>query len=324
MGGNVFENSQRIESKEKFHELCLTQKELLKGITKEIYIPRQIDSKETFGDIDLILSEKYKETIAELIESLNLTNNIQRDIHSGNITNPVISYLYEDKYQIDLIFLTDNIEYAYNFFSYGDHGSLLSTILFKDNLKNSFKGLIENIYKNNGNYKRTLQVSNDYFQMLEFLELDVNKFIKGFSTEEDLFNWISSSPYFEKDIFNPANKNHKHRSRNKKRPFYIHFLAYLDSNIFTNLSIPLPSKEDYFESYTPNLKILEDEYTLIENYKTKVNGDVVSKVTGAKGHEIRYILQDLNILYSKSCVIKMSDEELERALKKSYETIKRK
>ena len=117
MGGKAFKDAVRINSKEEYQNLFNKQKEMFNHITNDLYLPRQLTSKTSFGDLDIILSKDYINQIAEKLESLDHPLLISRNKITEEITYNVISYLYDNKYQVDLIFIDNSfINYAIDYF----------------------------------------------------------------------------------------------------------------------------------------------------------------------------------------------------------------
>ena len=146
MGGSAFKDkltgvpvNRRMESKQDFLDTFNAQVDLL-GHLFPMRLPHQINSKTSFGDIDIIVPTGSLEAVYEVLNKNQLTY----------LTNGiVVSYLTYDKVQIDLINIEPSkIEYAVKYFSYGDHGNILGRVLkHKLNEKNSFNGLYY-IYRN--------------------------------------------------------------------------------------------------------------------------------------------------------------------------------
>ena len=233
MGGSAFKDeftgipvNRRMDSKEDFLNTFNAQVDLL-GHLFSMRLPHQINSKTSFGDIDIIVPTGHLEGVYEVLKENELpffTNGI------------VTSYLTHDKVQIDLINIEPSkIEYAVKYFSYGDHGNILGRILKHElNVKNSFNGLYY-IYRNE-RFKRDILLSMDYDDVFKLLSLDKEPFYEGFETEYDLFNWIATSPLIKEDAFKLENLTNKDRARDRKRKFYNQWVAYLLSEEYKKIN----------------------------------------------------------------------------------------
>lgn len=313
MGGKAFKDSLRIESKKDYQNLYNEQKELFKDITNGFYLPRQLNSKTSFGDLDIILSKDYIDLVAERLESLNHPIIITRNPLTEEITYNVISYLYDNKYQVDLIFIeNDHIDYALDYFSFGDQGNISGMLLRKYSVKNSFLGLYFTYRQDNGNYKRDILISNKYEDYLNLLELDVDTFYRGFNTQEEVFEWITSSPFFESGIYSLNKLNHKRRARDSKREYYTNFLKYLETKdlpVESNKFLKLDS-EEFKERYLKH----ELEYEELKRFKNKFNGFLITNLCGLEGESLGKFINDFKKQYSKEDILQFTDEELEQKI----------
>ena len=311
MGGKLFPTNERIESKEEFYSLFNKQKQLLKPITKDVFIPRQIESKTSFGDLDILLPEDHLYAVVELLESLNYPISLLRNPETGEITHNMVSYQYDNK-QVDLIFIPkDSLEFSINYFSYGDQGGLLSTLVKKFSLKNSFLGFYFRYVRNDSSYQKDILISLDYDKVLDILELDKDKFHSGFKTNEELFEWVVTSPFFDSSLYPLESLSNKNRFRNKKRAFYKEFLDYLDTKppVQSTKTVKL-NFEDFKQRYIE----CEKEFERTQKYRNKYNGFLVSKLTGLEEKELGLFMKAFKNSYSKDEIINMSDEELEQRI----------
>lgn len=300
MGGNIWENNLRIWSKEAFQELIKKQQDLFENITDKLYIPREIDSKSTFGDLDIIVPLQFLQPMVSLVKSLELPLSIN--------TN-VISYQYES-YQVDLIFLEEKyIPYAINYFSFGDHGNVLGRLSKRHGLKTGFKGLSHTFIRDQGNTKIDIPVSMDYTEMLEYLKYDSNKFKEGFKDESDLFEWLTSSPYFDPTIYSFESMINKDRVRDRKRKFYRDFLDHINARSYPEPQEP-PPFELVFQDFQPKFDAINDEYNLKVAYRNKFNGNIVSKISGREGMALGVLMRDIRSKYDQEAILKLSEDEL--------------
>lgn len=313
MGGKAFKDAVRINSKEEYQNLFNEQKEIFNHITNDLYLPRQLTSKTSFGDLDIILSKDYIDQIAEKLESLDFPLLITRNKLTEEITYNVISYLYDNKYQVDLIFINnDSINYAIDYFSFGDQGNISGMLLRKYSVKNSFTGLYFIYRQDNGNYKKDILIFDKYEDYLKLLDLDVQKFNEGFNTQEEVFEWITSSSFFESNIYELKKLNNKRRSRDSKREYYTNFLKYLsdkdlpyESNKFLKLDTE-EFKQRYIEC--------DLEYEELKQFKNKFNGFLVTNLRKLEGESLGKFMSNFRKEYSKKDILNFTDEELEQKI----------
>lgn len=316
MGGNAFSDNKRISSKELFYSLFDKQKELFKNITSELYLPRMIDSKDDFGDQDIILPDDYLYPVTELLESLDYPLVVLRNSETNAIEYNVVTYQYEGN-QIDLIFIPrESVEYSINYFSFGDHGNIIGKLLKKYSLKNSFLGFYFTYRRDDGNYKKDVLISYTYEDILNLLHLDINKFNEGFKTEEEVFEWLASTEYFDSNIYSFKNMNNKDRTRDKKRKFYNSFLKYLEDNSITGNENSKQLKINFkdFEGFDSRYKERDSKYESINKYRNKFNGFLVSNLRNIKEKELGLFMKSFVNSYSQDYILQLTDEELEKLI----------
>lgn len=235
MGGNIWKDTHNTIRLNTADYLSYKKEvvQLLKSIVPNIVCedPRVIKEKDSFGDMDLLVKGfENKHNIEQaLIKKGYLTNS------NGN----VFSFLYNN-FQIDLIFCKDDeFEYSYYYFSYNDMGNLIGRLAKNLGFKHGHNGLFYVL--RHGDHLITTQVlSKDYTDILKLLLLDVDKFLTGFDTYIEMFEYIMSSPYFNRQTFLLENLNHINKVRDRKRKTYNMFLTYLEEQGSTRLLTKFP------------------------------------------------------------------------------------
>lgn len=202
--------------------------------------------KPDFGDADILFTlheacavEDVKKTIRRIFSPRDV-------IYNGGV------YTFDyDNFQIDLIHTTAELfAVSLNYYSYNDLGNLVGRIAHKMGFKYGHLGLLLPIRKTDSHMGEEIVISRSTGKILTFLGFDVNGFCDGFDTLEDIFEYVITSKYFNKDIFSFENLNHINRTRNRKRKVYAQFLEYLDK------------REDL-----PTFEFSEDKYVYLEQAK---------------------------------------------------------
>lgn len=236
MGGNVFKNThdvRRLEATEYF-QMVEQIKTLLStlGLSLEYHDVQAIYSKESFGDMDVVVNTNDRNVIKlhkEFLEGLKLPVSLNGD---------VLSFLYES-FQIDLLFIPEeSYEYACNYFAWNDLGNILGRLAKKMGVKHGHAGLFY-VQRDGDVVVKEHLLSNSYYTIIDLLELDREPFDKGFTTTIEMFEWVASSPYFDPEIFKFENLNHINRVRDRKRKTYNELLTWC-SKFHANTK---PSKE---------------------------------------------------------------------------------
>src|SRR5574343_261836 len=207
MGGNIFENTIRLNSK----DYLMTTKEIFILLNK-VYDTqlsnivfsnciREIPAyktKSSFGDMDILINSTYldKSIMIKYLQSQNIPYSNNGDVLS-------FRYVFDvDKpFQIDLIYTKD--EYfmsSYHYFSWNDLGNLMGVLIKKLGLKYGHKGL-SLVIRDKEYVMSEIQLSTNVEDALNILGLSIEQFYKGFNTLENIFEFIISSKYFNSSAY---------------------------------------------------------------------------------------------------------------------------
>lgn len=289
MGGNLF--SERRLNKSEFEEISNEVFGILK--TTEGFNSRKLSiipyyyTKDSFGDLDILISGNTFE--------VNTLTALFGDDVKYQYNGKVISLQYK-KFQVDLIFIsTEYFNSALNYYSWNDLNNLLGRIFRKTGFKFGHKGLSLIVREGDNHQLVELFITKDINIILSLIGLNPFIFRKGFETKEDIFKYVVSSPYFNKNIYLLENRNHASRIRDKKRGTYSEFLDWIrDRTDFPEY--PWKSLEErggYRENKEWTEKIFKlfpeskKEYdNILENLrikkliKSKFSGKIVKEITG--------------------------------------------
>lgn len=305
MGGNIWQQSVRLD-KECYEATVENIISLVKLIDSNALIEtiEYVREKDNFGDLDiLVLSDvvKFKNYFTE--------NNIPFK-KNGDVLSALIN-----TFQIDFIFAsdTDQMIYSKNYFSWNDAGNLVGRLSKSLGFKHGHAGLF---YVHRTEQKdrviSTTLLTMDYFKILEILKLDINKFKIGFNTYLELFEWVSNSPYFDKNKYLYENLNNANKTRDRKRKTY---------NMFLNYCKTLPDKFLYhFDRQSivvynfPELlsTLQEDCFRQSLNNKLKENfgGDkILSLINFETNKELGTFIQYIKKLHTKEMLLSYLDQE---------------
>ncbi|MDK2125436.1 nucleotidyltransferase family protein [Parachitinimonas caeni] len=187
-------------------------------------------SKPDFGDMDVIIeggAEYDPLAIAKQLQATELVRN-------GDVTSIGIS-IAEGIFQIDLIRVpSESFDFALHYFSYNDMGNLFGRIGHKLGAKFGHLGLLYPL-RDPGNSDHLIDevlITNDFATALTLMGYDFEAFnvmrtSGGFNTLDDIFRYVATSPFMNRDIYLLDNRNHSARMRDAKRPTYTRFLAWL-------------------------------------------------------------------------------------------------
>ncbi|ORY38990.1 hypothetical protein BCR33DRAFT_415662 [Rhizoclosmatium globosum] len=256
MGGNALANVQRLTSAD--HSRLLQRiKPLLQQHYGLVSSPRYIGSKETHGDIDFLVHNPLSQAPVSLAKLLNATDSVS----NGNITS-----LNVDGFQVDVQRLNtkssskqtcscflgpeskqtdklthDNLlfEAASDFADFGDCARIVGSVAKRYGLEYSNKGLSVN----HGSV--SIALTHSIPSALSYLQFPASLWTAGFSTEREMFDFLTASPLFNKThamlwISSGTSK----RDLKHPRPTLKRFLEYLvDLN---GGALPTPAQIDAF------------------------------------------------------------------------------
>lgn len=222
MGGKLF-NGRRVDRKEflKFED------EVVKFLQYNLFLDdvlklSHMSDKASFGDIDLIVPNTKTESSMNFLERSRIPFKRNGD---------TLSFLWRGV-QVDLIFVKPELlNFSVKYFSHGDKSNLIGKLV-KYHYGITFSSLGP-YYK--FNFDSGAYVYKQFLENNETIDYDVLVFkLLGLTpnpsyTEEELFEWIYSSPFFHKSIYRLEELNSEQRKRDKDRPFYQRWLAWLDT-----------------------------------------------------------------------------------------------
>ncbi len=261
MGGNVFKESVRLNKEELFRSFNLIKSDIKKEFPNSLidYVPFY-RNKSSFGDLDILTNIEMPK-LYEII--LRIYPKAKTSLPQPLDYPKEISMLFENKYQVDFIFAdTGYYDFSHNYHSWNVLSSLLGIISRMLGVKVKQEGLFYTVYCKNR--KVDILITTNFYEVLELLDYSAALYKKGFDSPEDIFNFVTTSKYYNKSLFYLENRSQITRSRDIKRDLYVRFVEYVKSNNFEINEFPwkkLPKGE--YETNEQNsffLKILYDRY----------------------------------------------------------------
>lgn len=296
MGGNALKNTETrryaLDEYLRVASLVTVKLSSLQNVCKSYVIPHVRD-KQTFGDLDVLYSTWSEANVR--------SDSIQRMFESNEIVKngEVISFNVEEL-QVDIIHSSHlSLNYALNYFSWNDAGNLLGRLFKCFNLKHGHKGLVLPL-RDGDNKFADIPLTLNHDDALKFVELDPEIFNRGFDNLEQLFSYVSSSPYYNPDFYKLENLNTIARVRDKKRETYNKFLAFGETYcgpVFTDFhkdkskyldTIFATFPHAYAKFEEANVKLAARKFL-----RQKFNGDIVAELTGLSGKKLGAFMQHL-------------------------------
>lgn len=246
MGGNALKKiTTRRYDADEYHHIYNNK---IKGIVQQAFPeaifsrPHSTSSKKTFGDVDIIISrdslpDNWKDILfksfgsVDFYENFNTENN--PDIHPRDERN-AFSVNFKDL-QIDFILTNDKcFDYTLNQLSFGDASGFIGRVFSSVFMHEDRFGLRKRLILNGIETKVLFNFSSDFDLNRRFLDYDPDVWRRGFCCDEDLFSYVTSSKFFNVELFNPCNFNSSQKLNYKKRESTRVFVDFCMSN-YNNL-----------------------------------------------------------------------------------------
>lgn len=303
MGGNALTIKTRRYSKQEYQEAVHQITPLLPRMVKKYFVPPSYESKETFGDLDILVVPKSNQR--DLVAAVRFHLNPE-EIK----TNPNAIHFNHGELQVDLILVPEQeFEIASIYYSFNDFGNFTGRLfksfgvngLFSKEIKFGGDGLTYTIY--NSTYDKKFErvlLSRDPSEIFSFVGLSYGRYKEGFKTLEDIFDFIMASPYFNSRSYSGIVGNNHERGRDRKRPNMIRFYEYTQEKEHTNFESDFSQEEviDLLEKKFPNSKLKEKiaHYKEIEDKqkeaKEKFNVDLIRETLGIADEQLQVMMKN--------------------------------
>jgi hypothetical protein len=260
-------------------------------------------SKPDFGDLDILIEDGPGYDPALIAEALKATEVVP----NGDVTSIGIA-VEEGIFQVDLIKIPSaSFDFAENYFGFNDFGNLVGRIGHKFGTKFGHLGLLCPIRDpdNSSHLIAEVSITADFNTALTLLGYDAARYQEiraraQFRTLDDIFRFVVSSPYANREIYLLDNRNHKSRIRDAKRPTYNAFLSWLELQPPGTLPTYLwgadeselrnEQKARFLESAFEQLPEFKKNYddavaswARAKQLKLQFNGALAAEVTGLSG-----------------------------------------
>lgn len=304
MGGNALKNTKtrRYDRQEYFLLEKEVSNKIMSVFNAKVKPITAYKNKPSFGDMDLLvcLPTPFLGNITDILKDTFNPNEI---VKNSNVYSFDVKEL-----QIDLILKTEqNLEMSSCYFAYNDLGNLMGRIAHKLGFKYGDDGL--SVIVKDGDYQIGEHfLSKDPKAIFSFLGYDHDRFLQGFNDLEDIYQFVASSPYFNKDIYLLDNRNHVSRVRDAKRKTYTNFLLWLENPELQLPAYPweimgehggrkqikpevLARAESFFPGTIDAVNQLLYQREIVIASHAKWNGNLVSERTGLTGKELGGLIQ---------------------------------
>ncbi len=283
--------------------------------------------KPDFGDLDYVIDSSFYHQVSKDLVIKELKDRFGDGLpHYRNGDVLGIGYPLADGgcFQIDLINAKPEIYQAsIDYFSWNDLGNLVGRIAHKLGFKYGHDGL--SLVLRDGTHQfAVIPVSTDTRMIYSLLGFDYNRYLEGFDTVEDIYAFVTTSKYFNADIYNLDNRNHTARVRDRKRPVYTGFLEWLEKHPGDLNRYEFP--QDKLDNLDMLFKVfpgVEREYLQkwaeldhSKYVKTRFNALLVTELTGREREDLGRYMAEFKTM--KAHVLKnmrnLSDEDVRKEI----------
>lgn len=298
-------------------------------------IVESYSSKDSFGDLDFVYGIIPSGMNYSLSEQLIKAGIPEENISvNANVTSFIYEHVTDDcrvlPFQIDAIRHDENTITALEYYNYNDLGNLVGRLAHRIGLKYGHDGL-KYIHNDGDNRVFEIVLTTSTKEIYKCLGLDYSRYMEGFKTLEDIFQFVSSSYYFHPDIYLLQNRNHISRVRDAKRKTYQAFLKWCE-NRFPTIEPLNPMTQEEKSQYKRMMAMFAiqgfgktDEFNtkmFVHNsrrvLKQKYNGVLVSEITGLRGKELGHFMTNFKSVYPEYELILLSEEEIKDYVEKYF------
>ena len=328
MGGNALApyGAKRVSKAEAETQLGILQKFLLSASGSN-ELPFRLEpikayrEKADFGDLDILVSIKPGQ-VMELLSNTPLAG--QPSIRNGSVVSVGMPLDGGGLLQVDLISAPEHeFDFSAGYFAWNDLGNLVGRIAHKMGIKLGHDGLWLPM-RDGTNLFDEILLTRDFSEALDFLGFDSARWRAGFDNVEQIYDYVSKGSRFNPDIFNLDNRNHTARVRDKKRPVYTGFLAWMDERPELKRFDWNPDKSAYlpaiFEGFPQSKGDHSESVARLQkaaDTKAKFNGEVVSAQTGLSGKDLGSFIAEFKKSRAEfmESILSKSDDEIGREIR---------
>lgn len=284
MGGQALKNTAtRRYLKDEFLDITPQIKIKLEKYFKFVDMPKYYNDKDSFGDADFICSLPHDNIpFVKLQDFLYSEFNYNELYKNGD----VYSFDYKEL-QVDVILMSyENYDTALKYMAFNDLGNLTGKIFHKFGLKWGHNGLTY-VFRTQDKRLGEIVLCTDHRKSLKFIDLCPDRYDKGFNNLQEIFEYVTSSKYFNPEFFKYENLNHQNRVRDKKRSTYSKFLEYVNNMDFVETDYSYFHKDKkvylglidhYFPGFLKKYKELEDKEARKLAISSKFNGHLIMEL----------------------------------------------
>ena len=286
----------------------------------KVHTIKQIEEKESFGDLDVVIDiESRRELVEQIIMSVSTELVKNTDVWSFGI----------DGFQIDVVF-SNCPDYTATWMAYSDAANICGRVFHKLGLKHGHLELYLPLREDTkviGN----VSLSHNIDDAHTLIGLDPAKWHDGFKNTTEIYEWVATSPFYNPDIFLLDNRNAKARYRDAKRPTYTGMLEWIEKQpkkdryqFSEDKSVYLPMIFEKFphaeEKYNALIELANFNKSVREAWQTKLPATFIMVDTGFGGHELGEFIRDVKLFIGTDNILHGSPDAIMSLYKEFKET----
>ncbi|EKM51481.1 uncharacterized protein PHACADRAFT_149901 [Phanerochaete carnosa HHB-10118-sp] len=272
-------------------------KELLTSRLQTVYalvaVPHEAPDKKDFGDLDFVVCQPFDGLVRE--EKLRTALGAQHIITHGSTSNLAIPMQDKNSYcQADIQVCDDSDDWQRTafFLSYGDLGMILGLLARPAGLSLGRHGLkLADPLPTSPPV--SLHLSSSMSHILDFFTLPMDRWQQGFSSEMNIFVWLSSSRLFNTATLLRCEAVNTSRVKARDaRPMYQRFLEFVrrrETSRELPSSTSLASEAIDFFGQRNLFDVLLHIAIVKKHIRDVFTGTLIQDWTGIRGMPVRFI-----------------------------------
>lgn len=291
MGGKLLSNTRRYSKL----ELDDAARFILSSLRESGYkcdATLAYEEKETFGDLDIVVSYTGTDKLEALVQELFKPEQIVNDPNQN-----ILSFSYNDL-SVDLIFVRDDIyDFAHSYLSYSDLGNLVGKTAHMFGVHVGTEGMWYRL-REDKHIIGKIVITKNWYLALRILGFEPNTYALGFKSKLDIFNFVTSGKFFNFDFYT-VKLNAKARASEKKRDTYREFIQHCQNTELKQFTPPKTFKQNFLRYLLSDPKFKSEYDALIsrnnqkKKLKLRFSGDIVKSLTGLSGEKLGAYLKYL-------------------------------
>lgn len=236
--------------------------------------------------------------VASKVDSVEMV--CRNDVMSlGILVRPIEGAVEGNVFQVDIISQKlEGFDFREQYHNHDGLGDLLGHIAVAAGLHLGPDGLYYRMMNDTDNTVfREICLTHDYDEALAFMGYDPERYRRGFNDENDLYEYVTKSPFFHKTQLKEVYGAHDRGLRHSGRAVFQRLLRWLESHRYVDTNAkPVPAfwqqrLMEFFPGFTNDLAKAKHDLKMLKSIAGKYNEEVVRKVTGVSGDAVRKVMQ---------------------------------